>query len=159
MTTPAAELAEQFAQVAAQFARVVADLSPAQWRAFCPTEARTVAALAHHVAEGYVIELAAFQAMTTGAPVTEWTRAGLAEVNAADGATYAACDQAETVALLRANAAAAAAFVRGLTADQLARRGRYIVELPELSVAEWITRVLIGHPAGHLQSIRAAVGS
>lgn len=46
------------------------------------------------------------------------------------GLANAACDQIETVDLLRHNAAAATTILRALTDEQLARTGCYIVGEP-----------------------------
>ncbi|HET9017774.1 MAG TPA: DinB family protein [Thermomicrobiaceae bacterium] len=150
-------LAGRFEQASEEFAVAMAGLSDAEWRTLCPGEERTVAALAHHVAFGYAVEVPAFRAMAFGEPVETWTRASLDRVNAAQGQEYAECDQAETVALLRREAAAAAGFVRSLTDEQLDRSGVYLDGLPAWTVEQWITRVLTGHPVGHLASIRAAL--
>lgn len=157
MSPRAHELAEEFERASQAFVAVVERLAPEQWRAFCPDERRSVAALARHVAGGYAVECEAFRAMAAGRPVRAWTRAALNETNEEDGARDAGCDQAETVALLRQEAAAAAAFVRSLSDQELAQRGSYLEGLPAMTVAEWIERVLVGHPGGHLRSIRAAV--
>ncbi len=157
MSKRAQELADRFERVAERFASVVEGLDAVQWRAWCPNEERTVAALARHVAMGYEVEIEAFQALADGQPGPTWTRARLAEVNAEDGRQFAACDQEETVRLLRASASRVASVVRSLSDGQLARRGVYVVELPDLTVDEWIERVLIGHPEAHLCSIRAAL--
>ncbi|HEV2109042.1 MAG TPA: DinB family protein [Thermomicrobiales bacterium] len=157
MSERAQTLADRFEQANEEFVAVVSRLSEAQWRAYCPEEDRTVAALARHVAVGYAVEIDAFRALAEGQPVRTWTRAALAEVNAEDGSAYADCDEAETVQLLQREAAAAAAVVRSLSDEQLARSGVYVEELPTMTVDQWIERVLVGHPEGHLRSIRAAV--
>ncbi len=114
-----------------------------------------MAALVHHVAWAYEAEIEAFRAMAEGRPAPAWTEESLDEANAEAGQVFAACDQAETVALLRANATTAAAVVRGLTDEQLARTGVYIEGEPAEGVDVWIEDVLIGHPGMHLPAIRA----
>lgn len=159
MSERARELADRFLEASEAFAAEVERLSPAQWRAFCPEEGRTAAALARHVAWGYEVEMEAFRAMAKGRPVPTWTEEALDRANAEAGRTHAACVQAETVALLRHNAAAAAAIVRGLTDTQLARGGVYIEGFPSETVDVWIAEVLIGHPGMHLPAIRMAGAS
>jgi hypothetical protein len=95
--------------------------------------------------------------MAEGRPGPIWTRAALDEMNAAEGAAHAACDQAATVAALREEAAATVGFLQALSEQQLAERGAYLEGLPALTVAEWIERVLIGHPSTHLRSTHTAV--
>jgi hypothetical protein len=116
-----------------------------------------VAALAHHVAWGYGVEIAAFQAMAAGAPVDVWTRESLDGVNAAHAAEFATCDKAETLALLRENASMAAAAVRAMSDEQLGMEGRYSASGSLRSVERWIEMVLIGHIEAHLKSMREAI--
>ncbi len=79
-------------------------------------------------------------------------------MNARDAEEWKHAPKDETLALLRGNAAAAAAEVRQLSEEQLALRGRYITDIPDAwTVEEWLERVLIGHIRGHLTSIRAAL--
>lgn len=156
MSERARELADRFLEASEAFAAEVERLSPAQWRAFCPGEGRTAAALARHVAWGYEVEIEAFRAMAEGRPVPTWTAEALDRANAEAGQMDAACDQAETIALLRRHAAAAAAVVRGLTDARLARGGVYVEGFPSETVEVWIAEVLIGHPGMHLPAIRAA---
>lgn len=159
MSEHARELADHFQRVAEAFAVEVERLSPRQWRAFCAAEERTVAALARHVAWAYEVESVAFRAMAEGRHVPTWTEASLDRANAEAGRADAACGQAETVALLCRNAAAAADIVRWLTDKQLARGGVYIEGEPAEPVAVWIEDVLIGHPGMHLPAIWAATGA
>jgi hypothetical protein len=156
MSARARELADRFQQVSEAFADEVARLSPLQWRAFSPEEGRTVAALAHHVAWAYEAEIEAFRAMAEGRAVPSWTEESLDQANVEAGQAFAACDQVETIELLRANATLAAAVVRELTDEQLARTGVYIEGEPAERVEVWIEDVLIGHPGMHLPAIRAA---
>jgi hypothetical protein len=157
MSDRAHELAERFERASEEFAAEVERLSPEQWLTLCPEEQRTVAALARHVGMAYGFEMRAFSAMAEGRSVDPLQREDLNRFNAEDGATYAACDQTETVEMLRREAAAAAKTVRGFTDEQLGRFGAYIEGIPPRTVAEWIDSILIGHIASHLRSIRAAV--
>jgi hypothetical protein len=156
MSARAHALADRFQQVAEAFALEVERLSPQQWQASCPEEGRTVAALAHHVAWAYMVEMEAFLAMAEARPARSWSKEALARANAELGDIHAACNQVETVQLLRRNAAEAAARVRQLTDAHLACTGIYEEEAPAETVDVWIDEVLIGHPGRHLPAIRAA---
>lgn len=83
----------------------------------------------------------------------------MAEINAAGSRAMDVVPRADALALLRANAAAAAAEARGFTPEHLRRSGRYIAELPAWTLDEWLERMLIGHVTGRLRSIRAAVAA
>jgi hypothetical protein len=156
MSQRAQELAERFVEVAEAFAAEVERLSPQQWRAYSAGEERTVAALARHVAWGYEFEMAVFAAIAEGRPYDTVTNASMAALNAAHGMEFGDCAQTETVALLRQNAASAAAGIRALSDEHLARSGVFLEEAAAERVDTWIEHVLIGHPQWHLDSIRAA---
>jgi hypothetical protein len=104
----------------------------------------------------YEAEIEAFRAMAEGRAVPSWTEESLDQANVEAGQAFAACDQVETIELLQANATVAAALVRELTDEQLARTGVYIAGEPAERVEVWIEDVLIGHPGMHLPAIRAA---
>jgi hypothetical protein len=73
--------------------------------------------------------MAVFRELAAGRQPGTITRAGLAEMNAADAAAWADCDRDETLALLRDYADTAAAEVRGWDDAQLARQGVYVVSI------------------------------
>ena len=78
--------------------------------------------------------------------------------NAEHARQSAGCTKQETVDLLRRGGREAAAILRGLSDEQLDNGA----ELPllggrRMSAAEIVELALIGHPTGHLESIRAAV--
>ncbi len=160
MSERARALAEQFERAIVEFIGVVEGLSDEQWRTLCTNEERTVGVLARHVAVAIPFEMVVFREIAAGRQPTTTTRAQLAEMNAGHAEQWAECAKDETLALLRDNAAVAAAEVQQLSAEQLARAGKYVEELPGAwTVDQWIERILIGHVSGHLQSIRAALAS
>jgi len=156
MSERARELAMRFDRVAEEFVGEIEGISADQWRLDCVEEGRTVAALAHHVAWGYEVEIEAFAAIAEGRAPRTMNREALNRANAEHGEQYVDCDKGETVELLRRNSAKASAVVCGLTDEQLERRGAYVGE-HVASVDWWIERILIGHPGMHLPAIRAAV--
>jgi hypothetical protein len=157
MSNRAEQLARRFEHAHQEFAAVIESLTDDQWHTPCPDEQCTVAALAHHVAVAYPYELRAFAAIATGAPRDPVTWDALAQANAADAATHATCDRAETLQLLHHNAAQTTVTVRSFTDDQLARTGHFIAGLPALTVDQWLRRVLVGHITAHLASIRTTL--
>jgi hypothetical protein len=158
MSERARALAARFDQAAQKFVIAIEGLSDDVWRLYCPEEAKTVAALAHHVAWGYAVEIEAFAAIADDRPVQMFTGAELRRINIEHGHEYAECDKTETVDLLRRNAEQASVFVRGLTDAQLARTGAYVGD-DEQTVDWWVERVLIGHPGKHLPAIRTAIAT
>jgi hypothetical protein len=83
----------------------------------------------------------------------------LDELNARHAQEHANCTKAETIALLKGGAAAAAAVVRGLRDDQLAKSGTVFTDAPPMTAEQLITGGLIGHIDAHFGSIRKTVGN
>jgi hypothetical protein len=79
-------------------------------------------------------------------------------MNAAHAKEHANCSKAETIVLLEKGAATAAATVRGLSDDQLAKRGIVFADAPPMSAEELIMGGLINHIDDHFGSIRKTVG-
>jgi hypothetical protein len=154
----AEELASRFVAANEAFIAYIETLTPSQWLMFVADEERTIAALAHHVAWAMVFEVEAFQIIAGGADPTPVTLEQLSDVNAINGAEYAEVPREKAVAVLRQNGASAAAFVGGLSDEQLARKGRYLDYIPAMSIENWVRRVLINHIEMHWRSIRAALG-
>jgi hypothetical protein len=89
----------------------------------------------------------------------DFTLEMLHEANARHARDHANATKAETVALHERGAAAAAAVVRGLSDDQLAKNATVLTGMPPMSVEQIITGILINHVDEHISSIRTAVGA
>jgi hypothetical protein len=98
-----------------------------------------------------------FRAIADGKPLGVWTRTELDRLNAESGERYADADRNESLEMLRRTGEEVAQFVAGLTDEQLSRVGAYVEWIPEMSVDEWIERVLIGHIVGHQAGMQAVV--
>jgi uncharacterized damage-inducible protein DinB len=149
-------------QLAARFARsndeliAVADHCPdAQWHAICPAEGWTVGVTLHHVADDYAALLEVIEAIATGHAVPAWTRELLDQRNANHARQFARCTKDETLTLLRRNGAALERTIRRLSDEQLTHTGRVLDQ--ELSAAQVVDLLLLGHIRNHLASIRAAL--
>ena len=157
MSHRAQTLARRFELANERFVAVVNGLSPEQWRHVCADDGRSVAALAHHVAEMYAMEAAAFAAIAAGRPLPPIERDAHDRANLARAERDVGCSQQDVATLATGNAAAAAAIVGGLTDEELSLSGVFAAWMPALAADEWIERVLIGHVERHLATIEAAV--
>jgi hypothetical protein len=157
MSAQAHELAGRFDRAAAEFEAALSRLSDENWTAYVPEEQRTVAALVNHVALAWRGESISFQRIALGKSGKGLTNQELDELNAEHGNQFADADRDETMARLRKAKESTASFIRGLSDEQLERRGKHMPEEPQRSVAEWIEICLIGHPGDHLPAILAAV--
>ena len=158
MSESARTLADRFEAAHDAFMSYVEGLDEVQWLTLVPDEQRTVAAMVHHIAWGYAVEMESFVAMAEGRNPKTYTMDDFARFNAAHGEEYAECDKTETLALLRANGLRAASKIRTFTDEQLERTGKYVETAPEMTVSRWIERVLTGHITGHERNIRETLG-
>jgi hypothetical protein len=79
-------------------------------------------------------------------------------MNAQHAKEFAGCTKAETIALHKKGAAAAAAAVRGLSDVELAKTGPVFTGMPPMSAEEMVQRALLGHIDEHFGSIRKTIG-
>ncbi len=157
MGTKGEELATQFEQANADMIAAVEGMSEEQWRADCPSDGRSIAVMAHHVATSHAGISGLVAAVANGQPVPPFTRELIDQGNAEHAREHADATREETLALLRENGAAAAAIVRPLSDDQLARTATLLGN--EATAAGIAETILIGHPRTHLASIQAAMQS
>jgi hypothetical protein len=158
MSKRSAELADQFEQAVNDFAKEVEACNDAEWSAVCNDEGWTVAQTAQHVAGQFPLEMTFITACAEGKPLPSLTWPELNEKNETRAANNAKVTQADVVSELRAKAATAAAYVRGLSDDQLDRTGALgLADGASVSTEQLIRGgVLIEHVTGHLGSIRTA---
>ncbi len=152
-------LVDRFEQANQEIVRTVEQCSEAHWRATTSGERWSVGVVAHHVAEGHKIIAGLVQAVAAGQSLPTLTMEMLDQMNAEHARQHANCTRAETLDLLRQNAALAAGTVRGLGDDQLDRTASVLAGMPPMSVQQIIERILIGHVQEHLQSVRTAIGA
>ena len=150
--------AEQIEAKAKEAAVVLSKLSDADWRKVTEAEKWTVAATAHHLAGALNRVPSLITAIVAGQTPGGFSRTMLNEMNAQHANEYANCSKAETSALLEKGAATAAATVRALSDEQLAKRGAVFTDAPPLSAEEVVMGALIIHIDEHFGSIRKTVG-
>jgi hypothetical protein len=158
MSSPKAQsLAEQFSLANEAFMSFVEGLSDEELRRVCPNEQRTLAALARHVAGGILFELRSFKGIANGVPLPVVTKEQIDRLNAEHGEQFTNADREETLEMLRENGKTAVEWASGLSDEQLQRVGAYIDWVPEMTLEQWIERVLIGHIRMHQASMLAIV--
>ena len=133
-------------------------LSDADWRKVTEGEKWTVGVTAHHLARAFEAVAGIVTGIVAGQSPGNFTTGMLDGMNAQHAVEHANCTKAETIALLKKGAPAAAAVVRGLTDDQLAKSGTVFTDAPPMTAEQLITRGLIIHIDEHVGSIRKAVG-
>jgi hypothetical protein len=151
-------LAKQFEAKVQEAVAVLEELSAADWMKVTEAEKWTVGVTAHHLASGLEPITGIVSTIVSGQSRGTFTRAMLDELNARHAQEHANCTKAETIALLKSGAAAAAAVVRGLPDEQLATSGTVFTDAPPMTAEQLIISGLIGHIEAHVGSIRKTVG-
>jgi len=151
-------LAKQFEAKVQEATAVLEKLSEADWKKKTSGEQWTVGVVAHHVAGGHEGISGIIKTVAAGQSMPNFTLDALHEMNAKHAQEFANTTKAETVALHKKNAAAAAAVVRGLSDADLGRSGTVLSGMPAMTVEQIVTNILINHVDEHVRSIRTAVG-
>ncbi len=159
MGARAEALAKQFEAKAQEATGVFEKLSDADWKKTTSAEKWPVCVVAHHIAMAHEAISGFAKTIASGGSVPHVTMDMLHAMNAKHAQEFATCGKAETVALHKKNAAAAAALVRGLGDGELDRSGTVLAGMPAMSVQQLAGGLLVGHVDEHLGSIRATVGA
>jgi DinB family protein len=158
MSERAQALADQFEQVNQAVIDAVESAPDEAWSRICEGEQCTVAALAYHIGGGHdaLVEYIA-RPIVAGTPVASFGREQIDAGNADNARRNANGSKAEALALLRDNGAKTAAFLRGLSDDDLDRSALVPLVGQEVGAQAFIENVIIGHPRQHLESMRRAI--
>jgi Mycothiol maleylpyruvate isomerase N-terminal domain len=159
MGARAEQLASKFEQSCRDFESTVDRLDDSQWKTITPAEKWTVGVVAHHVAGAHAGISGLVEMVAKGQPLPHMTMDMIHEGNAKHAKEFASVGKAETLALLKANGAKAAAIVRGLSDAELDRTAPLLAGMPPMSAAQAIEGILINHANEHLGAIRAATGA
>jgi hypothetical protein len=151
-------LAKQFEAKAQEATAAMEKLSDADWKKVTAAEKWTVGATAHHVASGHEPIAGIVKTLAAGQSVQGFTLDMLHAQNAQHAKEFANVSKADTIALHKKGVAAAAAVVRGLNDDQLAKGGTVFKEIPAMTAEQAVTNILINHIDDHFGSIRKTVG-
>jgi hypothetical protein len=150
--------AKQIEAKAKEAAAVIEKLTEADWRKVTEAEKWTVGVTAHHLAGGLEAVAGIVSGIVAGHAPGNFTMGMLDQMNAQHAKEHANCNKAETAALLKKGAATAAAVVRGLSDDQLAKSGVVFTDAPPMTTEQLVQRGLVSHIDEHFGSIRKTVG-
>jgi hypothetical protein len=150
------EFARQFEGKVEEATALLERLIDADWKKTTAAEKWTIAVTAHHIASSYEPATRIIKTIAAGQVLPHFTREILDEMNARHAREFAGCTKAETIALHKKGAAAAA--VRGLSDVELAKTGPVFTGMPPMSAEEMVQRALLGHIDEHFGSIRKTIG-
>ena len=158
MGAKAETLARQFEAKVKDAGAVLEKLTDADWKKTTAAEKWTVGVTAHHIAGAYEPVAHIITTIASGQALPHFTTQMLDEMNAKHAVEFAGCTRGETIALHTKGAAAAAAAVRALSDEQLARSGTVFAGVPPMSAEQLVMRGLVNHIDEHFGSIRKTVG-
>jgi uncharacterized damage-inducible protein DinB len=150
--------ARQFEAKVGEASALLEKLTDADWKKTTAAEKWTVGVTAHHIASAYEPVTHIIKTIAAGQALPHFTPQMLDEMNAQHARDFAGCTKAETIALHKRGAAAAAAAVRGLSDAELAKAGTVFTGMPPMSAEEMVKRALLDHVDEHFGSIRKTIG-
>ena len=153
------ELAMAFEKINGEVIVACQSCSDADWGKVSSAEGWSVGVLAHHLAGAHPVIAGLAQAVGNGQSPDLPSMDQLHAMNAQHAQENAQAGKADTIALLQSNGAAAAGILRGLSDAQLATTASVpLMGEDPVSSQAVIEGILLGHPQGHLESMRATVG-
>jgi hypothetical protein len=158
MTAKSAALAKQFEAKVEEAMATLEKLSEGDWTKRTEAERWSVGVTAHHLAGVLEPISHMIKAVVAGQAPGTLTGAMIDEMNAKHAKDYAHCTKEETIELLQKGATVAAAVVRGLSDDQLAKSGTVLTDAPPMTAEQFVTGGLIAQIDEHFGSIRKTVG-
>jgi DinB superfamily len=158
MGTTSQALAAHFESKLHDAVSLLRTLGDTDWKKVTEAEQWSVGVTAHHYASILEPVGELVSALAAGQAPERFTRATLDEMNAQHARDHAHCTRAETIALLEKSGASTAAVLRGLSDEQLAKRGTVLTDAPPSTVEQLIALVLIKHADQHFGSIRKTIG-
>jgi uncharacterized damage-inducible protein DinB len=137
----------------------VSSVTDEQWQTVTGEEQWSLGVVAHHIAMTQCVFVSMLEAITSGegelpSATMEQIHAG----NAQHAHDYAHATIAETLALLESNTPRAIELIKLLRDDQLDRFAATFAGY-DMNVGAIVELVGIGHPTGHLESIKTTLGN
>jgi hypothetical protein len=158
MGTRSEKLATRFETALADLVKEVEQCTDDQWRSLCGDERWTVAATARHVGAQWPLELEYITASAEGRELPSYSWDEINEKNAKHAETFRNCTKDDVISLLTSESPAVAAYVRGLSDEQLDHSGPLpLADGATVSTQDMIEGgILIDHAVAHTKSIGAA---
>jgi hypothetical protein len=148
-------LASEFEKAVAELAKTVEGCSDEKWGKICSDEGWTVGQTAQHVSGQFPLEMEFITAAADGKPLPSYTWDDINDKNGSRADRNKGATKAQVLKELKEGGASTAAYLRGLSDEQLDRTGALgLAGGAEVSTEQLVKGgVLIEHVTGHLQSI------
>jgi DinB family protein len=151
-------LAERLEQGARALAAFASGLTEAEWQTRVPKDGRKIGVVVHHVATAYPIEIQMALTLARGNPIVGITMDVIDQMNAAHAQEHDRATKEATLELLRRNSAAAAAAIRALSDEELARAAPASLYADAPLTCQFVLEDhAVRHSYHHLARMRAAL--
>lgn len=127
-----------------------------QWIAKCADNDLSQGFAGFHAATSVGGIAGIVKGMASGEPFTPVTFAQIDQQNAVLHGARANATKDEALQLAKSNSPVAEEMVRNFTDEELDRKVTLAVGLPEMTVEQVIEMLMVGHTAGHMESITKA---
>ncbi len=159
MSERAEALARRYEQAFDEVVQEVERCPDEKWKETCADTGWPVNVQARHLAGGATFFVDIFGKIARGEGVTPFPMAALDQGNAQQLEAGRGATKDEVLAALRQARPAMAGFIRGLSDEQLDRRGQFINEIPAMTVEQMIEGIALGELANHGGALRRASGA
>lgn len=156
MNARAEALAGKVEQANRSLIETITGSTPDQWGAKCADGDWSQGFAGYHAAAsvGNIADMV--KGMASGQAFTPVTFAQIDEGNAGVHKEHASASQDEALELAKSNSPGAVEMVRNFTDEELDRKVTLAVGLPEMTVEQVVEMLMVGHTAGHTESINKA---
>jgi len=155
MGSRAESLADKFEQAVAEFASTIERIPDEKWSAKGGPEGWTVAGVAQHVSGQFPLEMQYITAAAESKPMPSYSWDDINGMNESRAEKNSSASKADVLRELREGAASTAAYVRGLSDEQLERTAALALAGGASVSAQQLIEggVLIDHVLGHMKSL------
>ena len=156
MASRADNLASQFEQAVSEFAQTIEQIPDDKWTAKGGPEGWTIAGVAQHVSGQFPLEMQYITAAAEGKEMPAYSWDDINGMNDGRAEKNSAATKADVLRELRDGASSTAAYVRGLSDEQLDRAGSLALAGGANVTAQQLIEggVLIDHVRGHMKSLQ-----
>lgn len=136
----------------------VENLSDDDWKRVCEWEEWTVGVTACHLGAGHFAISGMLGMIVKGEDLPQLTMDQVNAMSKKNAQKHSDYTKTEALELLRKNGAELAAFVSGLTEDELDRKGSMPAFGGEVTAEQFIDSIIFQSAAQHFDSMKTAVG-
>jgi len=158
MNQRAKDISERIESFRDDVVAFVENLSDDDWKNVCEWEEWSVGVTASHLGAGHFAISGMLGMIVKGEELPQLTMDQVNEMSKKSVQKHTDCTKTEALELLRKNGAELAAYVSGLTDDELDRKGSMPAFGGEVSAEKFIDYIIFQSAAQHFDSMKTAVG-